>query len=116
MSDDSIDQKILGDKPKWFNWKKKTILIVIICIAVFGYFKYGTIRTVNVTVADLDSKDGVFLIFTDQGTYKNVDSWWHFKTKSSDLQGKAAPGQHTMKIYGFRNGLLSSYPNVISID
>lgn len=112
-----IDQKILGKKEKFFTWKKKVTLLVIVCVAIFGYFKYGTIRTVDAVIANTDSKDGIFLIFTDQGTFKNVDSWAHLKFKSSDVQGMAAPGTSvTMKVYGFRNGLTSSYPNVLEIQ
>jgi len=111
------DKAILGDKPKWFNWKKKILLIVLIIIGGFGYFKYGTIRDIDVTIAQADSKDGWFLILTDHGAFKNVDSYLHFKTKSADIQGKAIPGTNvTLTVYGFRNGMLSAMPNVLSIE
>jgi len=117
MNEEEIDKKILGEEPKWFDWKKKLIVVLIVFACIFGYFKYGTIRTVDVTIGNTDSKDGIFLVFTDDGTYKNVDSWFHFKFKSSDVQGMAAPGAKvTLKVYGFRSGITSSYPNVISIS
>lgn len=111
-----VDRKILGSKPKWFTWKKKFLLVILIIIGGFGYFKYGTIRDIDVTIAQADSKDGWFLILTDQGAFKNVDSYWHFKTKSADIQGKAIPGSTvTITIYGYRNGMISAMPNVLKI-
>ncbi len=117
MSEESVDQKILGEEPKWFTWKKKGIAVLIVLVLIFGWFKYGTVKMMDVTIASTDSKDGMFLVFTDEGTFKNVDSWWHLKFKSSDVQGMAAPGSTvTMKVYGLRSGLTSSYKNIISIE
>jgi len=114
---ETVDQKILGDKPKWFNWQKKGILVLFIIILIFGWFKYGSVNMIDATIASTDSKDGVFLVFTDKGTFKNVDSWWHLKFKSSDVQGMAAPGSTvTLKVYGLRSGFTSSYKNIISIE
>ena len=111
----SLDEKILGKEPKKRPWK--LYLLVIILISVFGYFKYGTIRNIdNVRISRFDSKDGKFLVLTDNGAFKNIDSWWHLKTRSADLQGKVADGDIvTLKVYGFRNGLLTVYPNVLDI-
>ena len=114
---DSMDGKILGSKPKWFNWKKKILLIVLVMIGGFGYFKYGTVRDIDVTIAQADSKDGRFLILTDHGAFKNVDSYLHLKTKSADIQGKAIPGTNViLTVYGFRNGIISTMPNVLKIN
>lgn len=112
-----VDQKILGKNPKWFTWDKKLMLLILIIIGGFGYFKYGTIRDIsNVTIAQPDSKDGRFIILTDQGAFKNVDSYLHWKTKSADIQGKAIPGSTvTLTVYGYRNGLVSMMPNVLKI-
>jgi hypothetical protein len=105
---------------KWFTWKIKCFIFVplLLYFILLMYFQYGTIEILeNVKVSSVNSKDGIYYIYTDQGTFKNVNSWWHLKTRSADYQGKAAPGDiATIKVYGVRSGLGSLFKNIISIE
>lgn len=56
-----------------------------------------------------------YLVFTNHGTYKDVDSLWFFKYNSSDLLGQLQNGHtYRCKTSGFRLGFTSSYRNLIS--
>jgi|GEM_PF-3975975 len=45
-----IDEKILGKKPKWFDWKKKTILILIVLIIMSFLIKYNLTEKINIYI------------------------------------------------------------------
>jgi len=94
-------------------------------IAVPAY-KYGTGRNLTIQVTDKErivTSDGdggtrsYYLVFTkDNDVLINTDSWWYLKFDSSSLQGELERGKtYTVKVYGWRIPLLSSYPNIVKV-
>lgn len=85
---------------------------------------HGNDRDVTFTVIDKErvcsgSDSGQkcqYLIYTDDGTYKNVDSVLNKKFRSSDLQGSLQVGhRYRVHVEGYRSGVLSEYPNVLKV-
>ena len=57
-----------------------------------------------------------YLIFTNKGTFEDTDSLVNGKFNSSDIFGELEPGHtYTFKVYGFRSGFMSAYPNIVSV-
>lgn len=98
------------------------VLAVLVLGSMFGY-QYGTAREVTITVTDKErivekGEDGgsYYLVFTEDDAYKNEDALFYGKFKSSSLQAKLKEGEtYTVKIYGWRVGFLSMYPNIVKI-
>lgn len=98
--------------------------LVIVGGVVFTIVEHQNIKTVTFKVQDKTVKVGrdsdgntssEYLIFTNKGVYKDTDSFWFFKFRSSDLYGDLRVGHtYTCKVYGYRIGFTSSYPNIIS--
>jgi len=102
------------------------VLFVVIIIlglgATFGY-QYGTARDVTITVTDKErivekGEDGgsYYLVFTEDDAFKNEDALFYGKFKSSALQAKLKVGEtYKVKVYGWRIGVFSMYPNIVKI-
>ena len=100
------------------------ILVVIVGLGVAGFALKGTgndrIVTIHVTDKERVCSDGnsdcKYLIYADEGTFKNVDSILNWKFNSSDVYGEIKR-DHTykVKVEGFRAGVLSEYPNIIDV-
>lgn len=70
-------------------------------------------RVVTGTGADQTSK---YLIFTDQETFENVDSWLALKFNSSDVYGSIVEGSTCeFTVTGFRVPFLSWYRNILTV-
>lgn len=98
--------------------------LILVALISGAAYQYGTAREVEITVQDKErivkgSGDGLesyYLIFTEDATYKNEDTFLYLKFRSSDLQGKFQIGQtYKVKVYGWRIGLFSTYPNIVKI-
>ena len=60
----------------------------------------------------------MYLVFTEKETFKNVDSFWHWKFNSSDIQGKMKKYEGKkikVRVYGWRIPFYSSYRNIIEV-
>ncbi len=98
------------------------IALVFVAMWTTPYWTHGS-KVVTVTLVDHKImrdhgklKD-TYLIFTTDGTYKNVDSPAYFKFNSSDLQGKLAQGgKFKIDYYGFRIPVTSTYPNIVKAE
>lgn len=98
--------------------------LVVMFIIGFAIFEHSNTKTVTFTVQDKAIKTNCnnngncssdYLIYTNKGVYKDTDSFWFLKFRSSDLYGNLHRGKtYTCKVYGFRVGLTSTYPNIIS--
>lgn len=104
-------------------FKKFFILIVVFVIAaiVFHFKDYMNKKEITTQVIDKErvqkDDDSYYLIFTEAGTYRVEDQIWIGKFNSSDLYGKIKRGKcYTFKVGGFRVGLFSMYPNVMSYE
>jgi hypothetical protein len=57
------------------------------------------------------------LVYTSGGTFKNSDSLLAGKFNSSDVTGSLCPGGvYKLKVRGYRNGLLSMWPNILQVE
>lgn len=97
--------------------KKKIIVLLVIlavaCLLGTGFPDYTTTK-----ITGHETHKGMYLVFTDHGTFKNEDNWGLLKWDSSDLQGKAmALKDEEVIIYktGWRNSFFSMYENILSI-
>ena len=98
------------------------VIIILGLLASFGY-QYGTAREVTITVTDKErivekGEDGgsYYLVFTEDDAYKNEDALFYGKFKSSSLQAQLKEGEtYRVKVYGWRIGFLSMYPNIVKI-
>jgi len=105
-----------------YYWVVAVVLLLALIFA--AAYQYGTSKEVEITVTDKerivkgsgDSMESYYLIFTEDATYKNEDALWYLKFRSSDLQGKLQVGEtYKVKVYGWRIGLFSTYPNIVKI-
>jgi hypothetical protein len=104
------------------------IAVAAIIVLFFGalwtqpYWTHGS-KIVTVTgvttkrVTDHGKPRDIYLVFTDDETYKNVDSPAYLKFNSSDIQGKLiVTGRFRIEYYGFRVPVLSTYKNIIKAE
>lgn len=58
-----------------------------------------------------------FMIYTrDNRAFKNVNSIWYWKWRSTELQAYIKVGQkYSAEIYGWRIGAFNIYPNIIRL-
>lgn len=98
------------------------IVIVVILIAIpVTYYSHADTRQIEVTGTERINNltNGYYLVYTTDGTFKNVDTALYFKWDSSDVQGKLIPSPtvlYTVKVNGWRIPFLSMYKNIISIE
>lgn len=102
--------------------------IVVLGAAALGTFLWtaksyycpdSVVTTINDTQTKRYRKNDKYLIFTDAGVLENTDAWYRLKFRSSDIQGEAMKlkGKKVrIAKYGWRNGVLSLYPNVLHIE
>lgn len=101
-------------------------LAVVIGLAVwFSVYEYGTETSAVFTVRQLDDQSSgsshKYLIFTEvPGTtkpaevFEDTDAWFHGKWNSSNLYSNLTAGStYRCTVYGFRNGVLSSYRDLL---
>ncbi len=99
-------------------------IIAIVCVGALTspYWTHGS-KIVTVTgvttkrVSDHGRARDIYLVFTDDQTYKNVDSLAYLKFNSSDIQGRLImTGRFRIDYYGFRVPVLSKYKNIIKAE
>ena len=58
-----------------------------------------------------------FMIYTTENKcYKNVNTIWYWKWRSTELQAQIDKGKtYRATIYGWRIGMFDVYPNIISV-
>ena len=70
-----------------------------------------------VKVLDKEYVDGLYLIYTNEGTFKIDDSLIFGRFNSSDVYGMMKKGKYyRIKTFGVRSGLLSTYKNIIEVE
>jgi hypothetical protein len=107
--------------------RRIALIIALAFAAIFIVpiaYTYGTARTITIEVTEKErittSGDGVesyWLVFTkDHDVLQNTDSWLWLKFNSSSIQGRLERGKtYTVRVYGWRIGFFSMYPNIVSI-
>jgi len=110
--------------------KPVAILIAIVAFIAAGLVAnwtapYWTHGSKVVTVTGVTTKRAmikgqtkdIYLVFTDDETYENIDSPAYLKFNSSDLQGKLiVTGKFKIDYYGFRVPIFSMYKNIIKVE
>lgn len=97
---------------------KKYLLIIPIFIFML-FLITGLPDTVKAKITHVETHKGVYLVYTNKGTFKNVDNWLFLKFDSSDFQGKiAGMVEKEVKItkIGWRWSFQSWYENILSIE
>lgn len=88
-----------------------------------GVIQITTEETIRVYVTGKDvitvNNEGnfshMYLIFTSDEVFKNVDSPWHDKYNSSDLYNQIQLGEYEFTVTGYRSHVNSEYRNIIKI-
>jgi hypothetical protein len=93
--------------------------IMIIVGVLFSLSKYNNKQTVKTKVIDkervITSANSYYLIFTEDGTFKLEDDLIYGNFNSSDWYGQIRrDSTYTFSLIGYRIGLMSEYPNIIS--
>jgi len=107
------------------------VFIVLLLLAmIFGaFYALGTRRKTTFVVKEkgtlthgYSNQNGGstwtnFMIYTRDGrAFKNVNSLWYWKWRSTELQAKMQKGKkYTATIYGWRIGAFNVYPNIVSV-
>jgi Protein of unknown function (DUF1523) len=61
--------------------------------------------------------ESTYLIYTDQGVFRNDDAGWFMKYNSSDVYGNLDVGKrYRFKVYGWRIPFFSMYPNLVRAE
>lgn len=103
-------------------WVVVPLIIVAMFVAGWRGLQHSE-RTINVIgtervcspLADGGTKCK-YLVYAEEGTFENVDNLFRGKFRSSDLQGQFKKGGcFHVETVGFRNGFLSTYPNIIKV-
>ncbi len=106
------------------------IIFSIITLLFKPFYVYLTKRKVVFTVKDKGtlthgsvvngngSTYTNFMVYTtDNKSYKNVNTIWYWKWRSTELQAYLDKGKkYQATIYGWRIGMFDIYPNIISAD
>lgn len=76
---------------------------------------------VDIKVYKTESFKGTYMIFTDNGVFKDVDDWRFLKRNSFDLYSKLTQNIREDKpvsvmVTGFRVPMMSMHKNIISIE
>lgn len=110
--------------------KAVKIAIAMVVVVALGFVSvwtvpYWTHGSKVVTVTGVTSKrmkdhgkmQDVYLVFTDDETYKNIDSPAYLKFNSSDIQGRLIQtGKYKIDYYGFRVPIFSMYKNITKAE
>lgn len=106
------------------------VAILVVPVLVYRHLKLNSIHKETFTIQKITDRDlqvisggeskpspYAGLIYTDKGVYRNVDSTFPWKTRSSDLYNQLKTGKkYTCEIAGWRNGFFSKYKNIIDCD
>jgi len=101
------------------------LALIIVPFTIYRHARYNSLRTVTFSITRLPDRDQQYnangnkntyanLVYTDKGTFENVDSIFPWKQNSSDLYGQLLTGKKwTCEVAGWRAGFLSNYPDLI---
>tara|TARA_Y100001956_G_C4125842_1_gene190035 strand:- start:2229 stop:2573 length:345 start_codon:yes stop_codon:yes gene_type:complete len=92
-----------------------TAIAVVSMAGVFGMPRL-TEETVTATVTNTMPKDGVYLVFTDKGTFKVEDTIAYFNYASSDVWGSITKNStYEFTTTYWRIKPLSIYENIVKV-
>ena len=105
------------------------LLLMVIFAPISALYAYLTRKTLifvvkekgTLTHGSVNNGNGNtqtdFMIYTkDNRAFKNVNSLWYWKWRSTELQAKMQKGKkYRAIIYGWRIGAFGVYPNIVSV-
>ena len=56
-----------------------------------------------------------YLVYANGEVFENTDVFWFWKYNSADLQARLVPGEHTVKVTGWRVPLLGWHRNIVAV-
>ena len=97
------------------------IATVLIMALIYPATYRASVEEVEFQVSKTDIKiveeNSLYLVYTDNGTFKVADTYVFFRFNSADTYGKIMPGQtYKAKVAGWRVPLFSMYKNIIEIE
>lgn len=100
--------------------KLKKFLITTVLSTIFLTvltIPYWSVENHKVNVTKTLVKNEKNLVYTTKTTFQIADSWHYLRFNSADVFGSIQEGQeYNIKTYGFRFGLFSWFPNIISAE
>lgn len=98
----------------------KAKIAAIALVGIVGLGVFGTPRlteeVVTATVTNTMPKDGLYLVFTDKGTFKVEDTIAYFNYRSSDVWGSISKNTtYEFKTTYWRVPFLSMYENIVEV-
>ncbi len=110
--------------PRNKTYQTASVVVLLLALTAMGIYLialFNSKETISITVRDKErvcssADDCDYLIFAEEGVYKNADAVLALKFNSSDLYNKLQPGQtYQVDVWGFRQPLLSMYPNILEV-
>ena len=97
------------------NKLKIVCFLLVSLLLSYATLEWWSYETKDLTVSRVESKNDMYLIYTNLGVFKNEDTWKYLKFNSSDVYNTLSrEGEFTCGTYGYRFGLVSMYPNITS--
>ena len=101
----------------------KSLIIIIVSILVLGFpvSYYLSSEDIEITVTKTErinqGEESKYLVYTENETFENTDSWLYLKFDSSDLYGQMKSDQtYKVKVAGWRWKFFSSYRNIVVLE
>ena len=101
----------------------RSLIFIIVAILILGYpvSYYLSSEDIEITVTKTErinqGEDSKYLVYTENETFENTDSWLYLKFDSSDLYGHMKANEtYKVKVAGWRWKFFSSYRNIVSLE
>ena len=96
------------------------LLGIFLILIAYPVMYYNSVEEVTVTINLKErvnkNDDSYYLVFAENETFKNTDSFMFLKFNSSDLQGQLRlDSTYKLKVVGWRIKFLSKYRNILKI-
>ena len=105
------------------------LIITIIFAPISALYAYLTKKKITIIVKEkgtlthgsVNNGNGNtytdFMVYTRDGrAFKNVNSLWYWKWRSTELQSEIRVGKkYSAVVYGWRIGAFNVYPNIVSV-
>ena len=126
----------IGKESRKLVWGGIIFIICMFCISSFVWFETMEVPSVDETVVTvqewqpspnvkydengrmvIDNANQLILITSDGDGFQNTEHLWFGKFDTRDILNHMKPGgTYKIRYYGWRNGVTSSFPNILSIE
>lgn len=106
-------------------WKGMLLILVsfwILLKIMDLLLAWASYRSVTATVSHKERvyypnwRKSYYLIYTDQGVFRNSDNWAFLNFNSSNTYSEIQVGStYKFSVYGYRSTFFSEYPNVVKV-